>query len=298
MYPEFVDVWEPNYPMLFALMALMLLVILVLAESLRRARRDTRTLQGGLKNASTVIFEGVNGPLKKALGVTGAATISEAQKVVDAIELYLGPVLILGAFYGGPLKGLKDAIAGKMPKDDKKKDDGHGKGGGHGRGHGVSLGAGNGLVHAAVPGDSAVILTPTQGIVGLPPVSDAAASAGGGVAVASASTEAGGVSVMSPAYVFSVQTKPVADGHGHGHDSHAEPAGPTLREQVAITREALEKLSDHWQPATVKQALENAQKALLISRSLTPAPSPFGPRPGAGGGERSLLDQLYGRPAR
>ena len=246
---------------------LLLLVIGVVAAAVALGVRQGVQMQRRRQNEARektagIIFAAIRQPLNSALLATGERIFAPARTLLETIDLYLGPVIVLS---GGvaPIQNLRKALTTTQKEVEIKP--------GHGAQH---VGHGAPIAYAA-PQPTIILTTPVAGQGG-----GASASSAGGASVASASSDGpgGGVHVIQPAPLQAMQLVPIAPGqpnsangvadHGHGEAPKKEKVDLTLKEQSRAVREALEALSDYWQEDRVKDQITKAQAALLIHEKI------------------------------
>ncbi len=221
--------WPDRWVNLLALVLLVLVAAAMMAAHRAGQRSRVDYLTGRRRSAIRIIFDDVRYELDRALLATGERSFGPAQAVLEAVEFYLAPLLLVGKELGGPVRELRNALDGKVKKPAHHA--------GH-EGHGAHKG-----------GEPAVVIAADPSTV-------SASAAGAGAASASVSGPFGGVTVLQPARVVEI-----------GGGDHHEPPEPTVRERVQAVREALEGLSEYWERGRVKAQLSAVHDALSDARA-------------------------------
>lgn len=227
-------------PLILLILVLILFLVAGAMMYRRGAAAERRRAEEAQSRTGKVIFDAVRARLNGALLATGEQVFAPARTLMETIDLYLGPVLLLMGGLSPPAQQLRKALTTTQKEVEVK--------------HEAPPTAHNGAT---------IILTPPLATAG------GAAAATGGGAVASAATDAGGGIHI---YKTASAGEPAKDGHKTGEGGHGavekKKVDLTLKEQARNVREALEALSEYWQEDRVKDQIAKAQKALLITQPL------------------------------
>ncbi len=100
-------------PLLYSGAALWFILLVAAVIGLLAYRQRARDEAAARLRAPEHIYRTIRRVLDQALMKTGAGTIDGAQRVAEALEMNLGPLLTFGGSVSKPLGGLKKALAGE-----------------------------------------------------------------------------------------------------------------------------------------------------------------------------------------
>jgi hypothetical protein len=192
------------------------------------------------------IYQIVLKSLTEARAVAGVQQISAAERLVNALDLQLGPALRLAGGLGDPSGSLRRALKGRITDPPKAAE------------------------QVKVTGPATTVIIGT-GMPASSPSASAVASGGGVSASVSSGSDAG---VITPTQVF---TLPPVVKTG---DPSVQAAPPPVvnaerdmswKEQLDAVQRSLDSFAAFWKPDTVEVLLKDAQRALLDAK-LPPKP--------------------------
>ncbi|WAC59545.1 hypothetical protein [Brevundimonas sp. SL130] len=248
------------------LLLLFVIGLLLFAAGGWGAREYSYRREGGVGrdgDAVPQIYKRLLHVLENAMKASSNALPARAQEVEEEFQRLLGPLLVICASVGGPLKDLKKALIGDAPKEEPKKADkpaepkpeaacGCGGHGGQDRGCSCGVGAardrGCGGGHSVMP---AVIVSQTV-------------VANGFVCLCGRPSK--GEACTCPKEPAKPHAKP-AEAHAETKpDKPEKPKKMPEDQRARALREALQALYDHWSVEVDRiRELENARRALCTA---------------------------------